>query len=86
MNTLISLTDRFGTLSVMACMIALAMMTEISFADSTDDAGFVKLFDGKTTAGWQGATDGYDIVDGELRCRKGAGGNLLTSKEYSDFD
>lgn len=47
--------------------------------------GFVSLFDGASLAGWQGATKGYDVVGGELRCRKGAGGKLLTDKEFSDF-
>ena len=47
--------------------------------------GFTSLFDGKTLAGWQGATKGYEVVDGELRCKKGEGGKLLTEKEFSDF-
>jgi len=50
-----------------------------------DEAGFVSLFNGTSTEGWQGALAGYDIVDKELRCRKGAGGNLLTVAEYGDF-
>jgi hypothetical protein len=55
-------------------------------AGSTDaDSGFVSLFDGASLAGWQGATQGYEVVDGELRCRKGAGGKLLTEREFSDF-
>lgn len=35
--------------------------------------------------GWQGARRGYEVVDGELRCKKGAGGKLLTEQEFSDF-
>ncbi len=50
-----------------------------------DEAGFASLFNGTSTEGWQGAVAGYDIVDKELRCRKGAGGNLLTVAEYGDF-
>ncbi|NCY02095.1 MAG: DUF1080 domain-containing protein [Planctomycetia bacterium] len=49
------------------------------------EAGFVPLFDGATLAGWQGNVAGYEVVDGEIRCRKGAGGNLLTTGEYDDF-
>ena len=48
-------------------------------------AGFTPLFNGRDLAGWHGATEGYDVVDGELRCRKGAGGNLLTEQEFGDF-
>lgn len=49
------------------------------------ETGFAPLFDGVSLAGWQGATQGYEVVDGELRCRKGAGGKLLTTREFSDF-
>ena len=48
--------------------------------------GFVPLFDGKTLAGWQGALDGHQVVDGEIRSRPGVGGNLLTTAEYGDFE
>ncbi len=51
---------------------------------------FVSLFDGKTFAGWAGQDGaapgpGWSIVDGELRL-DGKGGNLLSEKEYSNFD
>lgn len=49
-------------------------------------AGFVSLFDGTSLAGWQGATDGYTVVDGAIQCLPGKGGNLLTEKEFSDFE
>ena len=48
-------------------------------------AGFVSLFDGASLAGWQGATDGYEVVDGEIRSKPGVGGNLLTNDEFSNF-
>jgi hypothetical protein len=47
--------------------------------------GFVPLFDGTSLSGWQGATDGYEAVDGELRSKPGVGGNLLTVGEFGDF-
>ena len=47
--------------------------------------GFVSLFDGRSLDGWQGGVDGYEVVDGELRCRKGADGTLLTNREFGDF-
>ncbi len=49
-------------------------------------AGFVSLFDGISLTGWQGATDGYTVVDGAIQCLPGKGGNLLTEKEFSDFE
>ncbi len=50
----------------------------------------VSLFDGKTLAGWTGPDGaapgaGWVIADGELRL-EGKGGNLLSEKEYRDFD
>jgi hypothetical protein len=50
------------------------------------DAEYVDLFDGKSLEGWEGAVAGYAVKDGMLVCREGATGNLLSKKEYSDFD
>lgn len=50
-----------------------------------DRAGFVPLFNGRDLSGWQGATDGYEAVNGELRSKPGVGGNLLTTDEFGDF-
>ena len=50
-----------------------------------DEAGFEYVFNGKDLAGWIGATDSYEIVDGALRFKTGATGNLLTEKEYDNF-
>ncbi len=50
-----------------------------------DDAGFTSLFDGKSLAGWIGATDDYEVVDGAIQCKPGRGGNLLTAENYGDF-
>lgn len=49
------------------------------------DGGFIHLFDGKTLDGWQGAVDGYVPENGILVCKEKGGGNLFTTKEYSDF-
>jgi hypothetical protein len=46
---------------------------------------FKPLFSGHDLSGWQGATDGYEVVQGELRSKPGVGGNLLTVKEFGDF-
>lgn len=46
---------------------------------------FDSIFDGESLAGWTGATDDYEVVDGAIQCRKGRGGNLFTTKEYSNY-
>jgi hypothetical protein len=45
--------------------------------------GFVRIFDGKTLEGWQGAVKGYTIEDGAMLCKPG--GNVYTTKEYANF-
>jgi hypothetical protein len=50
-----------------------------------DAVGFVPVFDGKTLAGFRGDVDSYEVVDGAIRCRAGAGGNLFTDASYGDF-
>lgn len=71
---------------LMSCVLSAATAAEPVPAGPADaDAGFVPLFDGASLLGWQGATQGYEVVDRELRCRKGSGGKLLTEKEFSDF-
>jgi hypothetical protein len=47
--------------------------------------GFQPVFDGKSLAGWSGAVDNYEVVDGAIRCKAGKGGVLHTDKEYADF-
>ena len=46
---------------------------------------FKSVFNGKDFTGWQGKVDSYEVIDGAIRCKKGAGGNLLTEKEYANF-
>lgn len=48
--------------------------------------GFTPLFDGKSLDGWAGPVQGYEVVDGALRCKPGAGGTIYhKGKEYGDF-
>ncbi len=54
-------------------------------AGADAEEGFTSLFDGRSLAGWQGASAGYEAVNGELRSKPGVGGNLLTVGEYDDF-
>jgi hypothetical protein len=46
---------------------------------------FKSIFNGKDLAGWAGATDNYEVVDGSIRCREGKGGILHTADEYANF-
>lgn len=55
------------------------------FAAPLDESGFVSLFDGKTLAGWTGATDAYKVEGGAIVCVAGTIGNLLTERQYADF-
>src|ERR1051325_720672 len=66
------------------CLLLLAVNPRPAGAE----AGFVKLFDGKTLTGWKligGVGPGYVPKDGILECPKDGGGNLVTENEYSDF-
>ncbi|MBC8405406.1 MAG: DUF1080 domain-containing protein [Planctomycetes bacterium] len=46
---------------------------------------FHSIFNGNDFEGWTGAVDNYEVVDGTVRCKAGAGGNLFTTKTYADF-
>lgn len=52
---------------------------------SHGDEGFESVFDGESLAGWTGATDSYEVVDGAIVCKEGKGGTLYTEQTFSDF-
>ena len=47
--------------------------------------GFEKVFNGKDFTGWKGPVENYEIAQGSLRCKSGAGGTIYTETSYSDF-
>lgn len=47
--------------------------------------GFEPIFNGRNFSGWQGALEGYDVVDGSIVGRASAGGTLFTRATYADF-
>jgi len=53
------------------------------------DDGFVSLFNGRNFEGWTGDTNGYVVVDGEIKSRIPEPGehlgNLYTQNEYANF-
>jgi hypothetical protein len=50
-----------------------------------DQSGFGYVFNGQDLAGWSGAVDNYEVVDGALACKPGKGGVLYTAAQYADF-
>jgi hypothetical protein len=56
-----------------------------AFLRTEGDFAFESVFDGKSFAGWRGATDNYEVVDGAIRCKSGKGGHLFTERSYGDF-
>jgi hypothetical protein len=50
--------------------------------------GFTSLFDGKTLNGWKatGKADVWAVEDGNIVCKGGSGGWLLTEKDYANFE
>lgn len=50
-----------------------------------DEDGFVQVFNGKNLAGWAGAVDSYEVVDGAIQCKPKKGGVLHTQQDYADF-
>lgn len=73
---------RTTTSLALACLLA---ATSSAAWAAEPLAGFTSLFNGCDLSGWQGATAGYEAVNGELRSKPGVGGNLLTVGEYDDF-
>jgi hypothetical protein len=49
-----------------------------------DADGFVEQINGKDLSNWQGAVDSYEVVDGAITCKKGKGGDLLTTEEFEN--
>jgi hypothetical protein len=49
------------------------------------ESGFVSVFNGRDLTGWTGAVDGYEVRDGAIVCKAGAGGTLFTRGVYRNF-
>lgn len=74
-------------LAAVTFVIATVFMSP-SFAAPDDDAGFTRLFDGRTLSGWTQVDrrgSGYVVEDGIIVCPEGGGGKLFTEKEYGNF-
>jgi hypothetical protein len=62
-----------------------AEATAILAARGGRDAGFTPVFNGRDLAGWAGAVEAHEVVDGAIVCRPGGKGTLFTEKDYGDF-
>lgn len=50
------------------------------------EQGYTRLDNGKDLSNWQGAVENYEVVDGNIVCKQGKGGDLLTKEEYGDMN
>ncbi len=75
-------------------LFLLACLAPADAPPTSDEAGFVALFNGKDTQGWVYGSrrghvrkfgKGYQYQGDVLYCTANEGGDLFTEKEYSDF-
>jgi hypothetical protein len=86
-----------GKLILLSFIIAV-MTNCVSKSKDSKDEGWIPLFDGKTTEGWRGygketfPEKGWVIEDGVLHVlgsgmgEAGGGGDIITTKKYSNFE
>lgn len=68
------------------CRDLLVWTIAVFSAQVQDSVSWVQLFDGKSLAGWTDENRAFYVEDGLLLCKEGGTGNLLTEKEYSNFE
>ncbi|GAB3910135.1 DUF1080 domain-containing protein [Larkinella knui] len=83
-------------LSMLARVVLLALVLNVVNWTSSDASGpkkgkWVKLFDGKTLTGWHSylkkeASDKWKVEDGAIVLTGGGGGDLVTDKEYENYE
>jgi 3-keto-disaccharide hydrolase len=77
-------------IGVSLALISTSVVGQGNVASEEKAAGFTPLFNGTSLAGWRGyktdaAPAGWKAVGGEL-VRDGAGGDLMTTEQYTDFE
>src|SRR5688500_7124055 len=80
--------------SLVLCSVALAATASAAapntLTSAEKSAGWKLLFDGKTLNGWRGYKTetpvGWSVQDGALVLAAGRKGDLVTAKEYGDFE
>jgi hypothetical protein len=78
------------TLAILFAAVTAAAQGHNALTDDEIEAGWMLLFDGKTTDGWRNyqsddLNDGWQAIDGELR-RVGRSGDIVTRKTYRNFE
>jgi hypothetical protein len=75
---------RIGVLAIAAC----AAGARADDKPANPPEGFTALFNGKDLTGWKptGKAEVWTAEKGMIVCKGGAGGYLLTEKEYGDFE
>lgn len=77
----------FATRTVLGLALALSTAT---CAGAAEEDGFIELFNGENLEGWsvKGNEAGFQVKDGIIHSKTGAGGNLMyyTEQEFADFE
>ncbi|HEX4131212.1 MAG TPA: DUF1080 domain-containing protein [Pirellulales bacterium] len=69
-----------------ACAVPASAAEQNTLTEKELDHGWVLLFDGETTFGWQATSDAdWKVVDGTLVATSGKPGFLNTTTEFGDF-
>jgi len=70
-----------------ACLFGLAASAEPKMLSKKEaEAGWINLFDGETTFGWNQSGDAKWAIDGgTIVCAGGSGGVLSTTSQFADF-
>lgn len=83
---------RFFLVFASLCCIISANAQLPSLSQAEIKNGWILLFDGKTFDGWQKSNGqpftgtGWKIENGVMSATQGHGGDIVTTKEFSDFD
>ena len=68
--------------------LLVALVAAAGTASAQPPGGFTPIFNGKDLTGWKatGKADAWAVEGGNIVCKSGGGGYLLTEKEYGDFE
>jgi hypothetical protein len=68
--------------------LLVALVAAAGTATAQSPGGFAPIFNGKDLTGWKatGKADAWAVEGGNIVCKGGGGGYLLTEKEYGDFE